>query len=282
MLCKNYRTISLLCNISKAFEHSIYNVLYDHLSNNNLLNKKNAGFKKGDSTVNQLLYIYDKISQNLDPGKEVRMVFLDAAKAFDKVWHKGLIFKLRQKGVSLNFAHFFQSYLTGRKQCVVLNDKTSNPLNIEAGVPQGSILGPLLFLVYIGDITEGIKSDINLFADDTSLLDIIDDPDLSAKRLNDDLERLHIWSSKWLVTFNLAKTEVVTCSNKRSPENHPTLFLNNNPLNEVFSHTHLGLCFTSHLSWSKHINTVVTRSSQRVNILKHLKFLLGRNTHSFV
>ena len=145
-------------------------------------------------------------------------------------------------------------------------------------LPQGSILGPLLFLVCIGNITEGIKSDIILFADDTSLLDIIDDPVLSARRLNNDLERLHIWSSKWLVTFNPAKPEVLTFSNKRSPENHPTLFLNNNPLNEVSSHTHLGLCFTNNLSWSKHINTIVTRSSQRVNILKHLKFLLGKNT----
>ena len=92
------------------FERSIYNVLYDHLSNNNLLNKKNAGFKKGDSTVNHLLHIYDKISQNLDQGKEVRMVFLDAAKAFDKVWHKGLIFKLRKMGYLLTL-HTFSSHI---------------------------------------------------------------------------------------------------------------------------------------------------------------------------
>ena len=92
------------------------------------------------------------------------------------------------------------------------------------------------------------------------------------------MERLHVWSTKWLVTFNPAKTEVLTFSNKHSPENHPTVFLNNNPLNEVCSHTPLGLCFTSNLSWFKHINTIVKRSSQRVNILKHLKFLLGRNT----
>ena len=93
------------------FERAVYNILYKYLTDNNLLNSKNAGFKKGDSTVNQLLYITDKISSALDVGREVRMVFLDAAKAFDKVWHTGLLFKLRQVGIMPDFVNWFDSYL---------------------------------------------------------------------------------------------------------------------------------------------------------------------------
>ena len=146
----------MLCNISKVFERAIYNVLYLYLTENNLLNPKNAGFKKGDSTVNQLLYITDKISSSMDQGKEVRMVFLDAAKAFDKVWHRGLLFKLRQLGITPEFVNWFASYLSHRKQCVVINGASSPTLSIEAGVPQGSILGPLLFLVHVNDITNKV------------------------------------------------------------------------------------------------------------------------------
>ena len=279
MFCKNYRPISLLCNISKVFERAIYNIVYTYLTTNSLLNPKNAGFKKGDSTINQLLHITNQILSSMDQGKEVRMVFLDAAKAFDKVWHKGLLFKMKQLGISPDFVNWSSSYLSNRKQRVVINGSSSSLLSVEAGVPQGSILGPLLFLIYVNDITENIKSEINLFADDTSLRDdIVESPESSAKRLNDDLNTLNKWASQWLVTFNPLKTEVVTFSNKRRPTRHPPLYLNDTPLLEVNSHTHLGLTLNSDLSWSTHIRTMVSKASQRVNIMKRLKYLLSRKT----
>ena len=119
------------------------------------------------------------------------MVFLDAAKAFDKVWHIGLLFKLRQLGIMPDFVNWFASYLSNRKQCAVINGSSSPFLSIEAGVPQGSILGPLLFLIYVNDITNNIVTDINLFADDTSLMQIVNDPVSSAQSLNADLSRLN-------------------------------------------------------------------------------------------
>ena len=119
------------------------------------------------------------------------MVFLDAAKAFDKVWHVGLLFKLKQLGIEDALLSWLSSYLTNRKQRVVINGAHSTWAFLEAGVPQGSIYGPLLFLVYVNDITDSIKSDINLFADDTSLLEIVDDPITSANTLNSDLKQLH-------------------------------------------------------------------------------------------
>ena len=145
--------------------------------------------------------------------------------------------------------------LTGRHQRVVINYASSPLLPIEAGVPQGSILGPLLFLVHVNAITDNLVTDANLFADDTSLLEIVTDPVLSAKRLNNDLSNLSIWAKQWLVSFNSSKTEVLTFTNKRNPPNHPVLYLDGDP------HIHLGLTLTRSLSWSNHIQKRVCKAS---------------------
>ena len=136
------------------------------------------------------------------------------------------------------------SYLNRRFQRVVLPGGTSQWLCINAGVPQGSILGPLLFLLYINDIVHEINSNIRLFADDTSLYLIVEFPDSAAQILNIDLERIGNWASKWLVTYNPDKTEAMLLSRKTDKVVHPTLFLNEVPIQEVISHKHLGLFFS--------------------------------------
>ena len=131
---------------------------------------------KGDSAVNQLINITNDFGKTLDSGKEVRVVFSEISKAFDRVWHKGLIHKLKQSGISENLLEWFQNYLYGREQRVVINSSNSNWLPIRVGVPQGSILGPLLFNILINDIVNEINAEIKLFADDTSLYLIVDNP----------------------------------------------------------------------------------------------------------
>ena len=203
-LIKNYRPISLLPLCGKIFEKIVFDNLYKHLNTNNLITKNQSGFRPGDSTTNQLLYLVNEIHEAFENPKslEVRAVFLDISKAFDKVWHDGLIFKLKQNGVSGNLLRFFESYLSDRYQRVVLNGFNSEYAAIDSGVPQGSVLGPLLFLIYINDLETNIKSNIIFFADDTMLFSIVKDPLSSADDLNNDLELIRKWAHQWKMEFS--------------------------------------------------------------------------------
>ena len=190
-LVNNYRPISLLPICAKIFEKLLFANIYNHLVTNNLITSNQSGFRPGDSTTNQLLHLVHLIHSSFDhkDSHEVRSVFLDISKAFDKVWHEGLLFKLEQNGISGSLLKLMSSYLSKRKQRVVINGFASDFGEIKSGVPQGSVLGPLLFLVYINDLEEGIKSKVKFYADDTSLFSIVVDPVLSAGELNQDLKK---------------------------------------------------------------------------------------------
>ena len=175
-LVSNYRPISLLNSEDKVFERLIFKHLYNHLRDNNVLSSLQSGFIQGDSTVNQLTFLYNTFCQALDMGKEVRVVFCDIRKAFDRVWHAGLLHKLKAADVQGELLKWFTNYLAERKQRVILPGVASDWTYILAGVPQGSILGPILFLIYINDIVAEIGSNIRLFADDTSLYIIVENP----------------------------------------------------------------------------------------------------------
>ncbi|PJE77813.1 hypothetical protein CI610_03257 [invertebrate metagenome] len=144
----NYRPISLLSIIGKMMERCIYKYVYNYLTDKSLLSSCQSGFRSGDSTINQLVSISNDIFSALDNGKEIRMVFCDISKAFDRVWHRGLLSKLQNFGITGKLFDWFSSYLRNRCQHVVINGKQSNLTYISAGVPQGPILGPLLFLIF--------------------------------------------------------------------------------------------------------------------------------------
>ena len=199
---ENYRPISLLPILSKTLKKLIYEPLYLHLERENLLNPNQSGFRPGDSTINQLLSITHLILEAFDynPTLEVRSVYLDISKAFDRVWHEGLIYKLVRCGVSGKL--LLKSFLLSRKQRTVLNGQASTWGNISTGVPQRSILGPLLFLIYINDLTTNLKCSVKLFADDTSLFTIVQDPNLAASNMNHNLDQISLWAHDWRMSFN--------------------------------------------------------------------------------
>ena len=184
---KNSHPVSLLPVSGKVFERIIFKVFL--FLEDNLLTPNQSGFRPNDSRVNQLLSIVHNIYSDFDhnPSLEVRGNFLDISKAFDKVWHDGLLYKLESFGISGNLLKLVHSYLNNRQQRVVLNGQYSKWAPILVGVPQGSILGPLLFLIYINNLPENLKSPAKLFAD-TSLFSTVYNATKSANLLNEDLK----------------------------------------------------------------------------------------------
>ena len=191
---ENYRPVSLLPICGKILERLMFNEMFNFFIENKLISSNQSGFKPGNSCINQLLSITHEIYKSFDVGLKARSVFLDISKAFDKVWHDGIIYKLTQNGISGNLLNLLEDFLKERKQRVVLNGQVSTWKYINAGVPQGSILGPLLFLIYINDLTEGLTTNVNLFADDTSLFSVVHDTPTSANDLNKDLEIINNWA----------------------------------------------------------------------------------------
>ncbi len=207
MLCANYRPISLLCCTSKVFEKIIFDHIYAYLKNHGILSKNQSGFIQDDSTINQLISICNLIYKGLHNGDEFIGVFMDLTKAFDNVCHKGLIFKIEIYGIKGNLINWLTSYLTYRKQKVVINGNSSDIQCLKAGVPQDFVLGPLLFLLYNNDFCKNVLCKDFMFADDTSLLkQIRNNMHHAASIVNKDLEAINDWCRQWLVTVNPTKT----------------------------------------------------------------------------
>lgn len=274
----NYRPVSLLSCLEKVPERVVFKHLYNHFHDNNILTPLQSGFIPGDSTTNQLTFLYNTFCQALDSGKEIRVVFCDVSKAFDRVWHEGLICKLKAAGISGSLLSWLSNYLSNRRQRVILPGAQSNWNYIHAGVPQGSILGPLLFLLYINDIVTDIGSNIRLFADDTSIYLIVENPATAAHILNSDLEKIAKWAIAWLVTFNPIKTESLLISRRLLKPLHPHLYMFNQQITEVDNHKHLGMYLSNDCSWHKHINYIKEKAWTRINIMRKLKFQLDRKS----
>ena len=223
-----------------------------------------------------LSYITQWWNNALDTQHEIRVIALDIKKAFDRVWHKGLLAKLASFGIQGDLYGWITSFLSGRQQSVVLDGSTSSPRPISAGVPQGSILGPLLFLMFIDDLASHLKNDLHLFADDSTLHIVIkstNDRALCAESLQQDLNNIETWVSSWCVTFNASKTEEMIISRKRD-QNHPPLYFMKNKLEPTGSITLLGVTISNTLSWAQHISGIAKKTAKRLYILGRARNLL--------
>ena len=272
-LKSNYRPISLLPIFSKIFEKLVFDAMYSYFVDNELISKYQSGFRPGDSTINQLLAITDEIYQSFESNDETRAAFLDISKAFDKVWHEGLLFKLKRNGISGKLLLFISDYLSNRKQRVVLNGMESSWLPIDSGVPQGSVLGPLLFLVYINDLTDDISSNMRLFADDSSLFIKVRDVDESQTQLMEDLEKITNWARQWKMEFNPDMTKQaieVIFSHKKKKPTHPPLYFNGIPVKRENHTEHLGVILDQRLNFRLHIEEKIKKANKGLGLLRFL------------
>ena len=212
----------------------------------------------------------------------MRGVFLDISKAFDKVWYDGLIFKLKSYGVESELLSLLKNYLQNREQRVVLNGQTSGWRKINSGFPQGSVLGPLLFLIYINDLPDGIISMCKIFADDTSLFSKVLDINKSVTELNTDLEKISQWAYQWKMQFNPdpnKQANEVIFSRKLVSNNlsHPPVKFNNNNITRCSHQKHLGVVLDSNLNFNTHIDQKIKKCNKMMGLIRRLSVNLFRN-----
>ena len=274
---KNYRPV--LSVVSKVFEKLVNNRIVDHLEKCGLFSDSQYGFRSSRSTADLLTVVSDRIARAFNRSGATRAVALDISKAFDRVWHAGLLHKLKSYGISGQIFSLISSFLSNRRLRVVLDGKSSQEYPVNAGVPQGSILGPTLFLLYIIDLPDDVICDIAIYADDTTLYSRCDRAsDLwqqleLASELESDLQDTVDWGKKWFVDFNAGKTQLV--SFHRSNNNDSIdVKMGGSILEEKSSFKMLGLTFFSKLDWGSYIISIAKTASKKIGaLIRSMKFL---------
>ena len=263
----SWRPITLLPTLSKLAESVLHKRLLDHFLEHNVISHRQAAYLKGDSTIQQVLYIVHMIRTAWSKKAIMQGVFLDVSAAFDKAWHSGLIAKLEQIKIQDSALQLFKSYLSNRVQITVIDSKKSTEKQILAGVPQGSRLGPLLWIMYYNDILEGLNCEVLIFAGDICIFAQGNTPEQTAQILNDDLAKISDWASKWKVNFNPSKTKNMLFSHKIF-SNVPHILFNNTIVKQVQEHKHLGIWLTPTLCWSKQIHEICLRANSKLAVLR--------------
>ena len=267
----NYRPVSILPTLSKVTETVIHNRLLRHLLSNNIITKQQAAYLPADSTAQQLLSIVHLIKTTLASNNVAQGVFLDVSKAFDAVWHRGLLAKLDQINISGPVYQLFSSYLSERHALTVIDGHKSDVLPLLAGVPQGSKLGPLLYIIFMNDIVADLESTPFLYADDTTLIATASSTYQTTNILNRDLAKIYNWSLTWKVTFNPSKSKDMIFSKSLLPS-HPTI-LGLQFIERVNLIRHLGLYISSDLSWTRQIESIVRKVNLKLSIMSQVKGL---------
>lgn len=276
----NYRPISTLPVFAKILERAVHAMVYSYLQEHRLLSKYQSGYRPLHSTCTCLADVTNKLLHNMDKGQLTGMVFLDLSKAFDTIDHYLMLDKLISLGFSDTAVIWFKAYLTDRTQSVRVNGVVSDPQPIQFGVPQGSILGPLLFITYINDLPSVVKNcDIQLYADDTLLFYSSNSIEDIESCLSADLSSIISWLDSNYLFLNYKKTKVMlTGTHQRLAKvNDFCVLVNSKTLGRVYQFKYLGLVLDPTLSWNDHIDHMSSKISSRLGMLRKARKVIPRD-----
>ncbi len=273
-IVKHYRGIALLSVLSKVFERCVYPRIFTHVEP--LLNNDQHGFRRHRSCITQLLQYVHNLATTLDSGGQIDNIYLDMAKAFDRVPHQKLLYKLEYIGIRDPLLHWFKDYVTDRRHRVVIDGAYSDWKYVHSGVPQGSIIGPIMFLIYINDIGSGLSPDTSLplYADDAKCSRVIENAG-DCCILQEDINFISRWSEIWDMDFNLKKCKSLSITKKRNPIT--TVYkLGVEDITISKEEKDLGLLLNHKLSWHDHVLNKINTANK---VLRLIKRTCGKQTH---
>ena len=267
----NYRPISLTSVPCKLLEHIIFHQIMSHLDAHSVLVDYQHGFRKNRSCEIQLINAIEDLARSLNNRNQTDMLIQDFSKAFDTVAHNRLLLKLNHYSIRGANLAWMQSWLTSRTQQVLLEGKHSRKIVVRSGVPQGTVLGPLCFLLYINDIGNGICSTLRLFADDTLLYGLVHN-NQDAIKLQEDLDNLTAWAQTWQMNFHPSKCYVLRIHRSKEPTIH-NYTISGHILQSLDQHPYLGVTITKTLNWKAHVSKIKNKANKTLGFIK-------RNLHS--
>ena len=271
----NYRPISLISNIAKIFERLIYNRLVNFFEKNNILANNQFGFIGKRGTNDALIKVSEFIYENIDKSKPTLATFLDFKKAFDTVNHDILIHRLRSYGVRGLALDLIISYLNDRTQSVRLKNISSNNSKVTIGVPQGTILGPLFFIVYINELLKLLPQNLISYADDTVILYTGNTWNEVQNNMNASLDIVGDWLASNQLSLNVTKSVyMVFSTSKKNIPNNLNIKINGRILNSVNEYKYLGIIFESNMKWEKHLKNTTNRLRYTLFVINKLKYHL--------
>ena len=274
----DYRPICIAPILSKIFEHLLAKRLNAFAEVNDLFPNQQFHFRKGLGACDAVLTISDKVQRASDSGFESRMVGLDFSAAFDRVNHNALIYKHRQLSIGGPFLNILMDFLPDRKQLVVVDGHYGEWRSVISRVPQGSVLGPLLFILYINDMWIGLENQLVAYADDATLIAVIPSHHrhLVSESLNRDLAKIYDWSSLWGMKLNANKTQSMIVSRSRTVyPNHSDLFINNVVLTTCGAFKILGVLFDSKFTFEQHVRSISSSVAQKIGLLRKSYKIFG-------